>query len=308
MSDVTNKVALVTGGARGIGLGMAQAFLDAGMKVAIADVSPAALQAATESLAIHGGNLAAVQLDVTLAGSWRDAVNAVWARFGTIDVLCNNAGVGQGRPVDKQPMTVTTIPETTWRMVIETNLTGVFLGVHEVAPRMIARSIRGHIVNTASMAGLIAPAELGAYAASKFGVVGLSEALRAELAPYGIGVSILCPGGVNSNLVASTAERQFADSNEPASPAMARAITRPATDFLMQARSVGQRVLEAIIANEFHIITHPEYEKLVQERLSTISAAFGRSAEPGYRDPEPLLVASRNPAYRPSARPPTADP
>ena len=307
MDDLTNRVALVTGGARGIGLGMAQVFLDAGMQVAIADVSPAALRAATESLASYGNNLAAVQLDVTQADSWRDAVDEVWARFGAIDVLCNNAGVGQGRPVDKQPLTLTNISEATWRLVIETNLTGVFLGVHEVAPRMIARSIRGHIVNTASMAGLVAPAELGAYAASKFGVVGLSEALRAELAPHGIGVSILCPGGVNSNLVASTAERQIAGAAEPASPAMAQTVNRSATDFLMQARSVGQRVLEAIIANEFHIITHPEYESLVEERLATISAAFGRSAEPGYRDPEPLLASSRNPAYRAPARPPTAD-
>ena len=112
---------------------------------------------------------------------------------------------------------------------------------------------------------------------------------------------------MNSNLVDSTAERQIAGAAEPASPAMAQTVNRSATDFLMQARSVGQRVLEAIIANEFHIITHPEYESLVEERLATISAAFGRSAEPGYRDPEPLLASSRNPAYRAPARPPTAD-
>ena len=144
---------------------------------------------------------------------------------------------------------------------------------------------------TASMAGLIAPAGLGAYSATKFAVVAFSESLRAELASQGIGVSVLCPGGVESNLNAtSEARHAAARGTDPLD-------TRPIPVTLMAASSVAERVLASIEANALHITTHPEYRDLVAERFEAVLAAFDDSAEPGYGDPEPLLRSSRNPSY-----------
>ncbi len=201
MEMLAGKTALITGGASGIGLGMARAFVQAGLQVAIADINAAALEAATAALPGLG---AAVKLDVTLSAEWEHALDTVEAALGPVEILCNNAGVGQGRFADGREITVAEMPEPLWRMVLEINVTGTFLGARTVLPRMLARRQWGHIVNTASTGGLMAPAGIAAYCASKFAVVGLSESLRAELAPAGIGVSVLCPGGVRSNLFASS--------------------------------------------------------------------------------------------------------
>src|SRR6185437_6626548 len=146
----------------------------------------------------------AVTLDVTRAAEWEHALDTVEAALGPVEILCNNAGVGQGRFADGREITIAEMPEALWRMVLEINTTGTFLGARAVLPRMLVRRQWGHIVNTGSTGGLMAPGGIAAYCASKFAVVGLSESLRAELAPAGIGVSVLCPGGVRSNLFASS--------------------------------------------------------------------------------------------------------
>ena len=214
-----------------------------------------------------------------------------------MDILCNNAGVGQGRFADGRPITLADMPEALWRLVLETNMTGTFLGIRAVAPRLIARGQGGHIVNTASMARLIAPGGLGAYSASKYAVVGMSEALRAELAPHGIGVSVLCPGAVESNLVATSAARRAAVAG--ASEGMARDLATRKADQAkrMDPVLVGARILRAIEDDEFYIITHPEYRALVDERFAAVGAAFGASAQPGYVDPDLVLTRSRNAEY-----------
>lgn len=295
------QVALITGGASGIGLGIARAFGDAGLAVAIADVDVDALEHSTAELTAAGFINFSVTLDVTDAASWKHAVDQVWDRFGRIDILCNNAGIGQGRREKGEAAGLINMSESSWRLIFETNTTGVFLGAHEVVPRIAAQGRPGHIVNTASMAGLIAPSGLGAYAASKFAVVALSESLRSELAPIGIGVSVLCPGGVESRLNASTEARHAAAAGRPV------VSTNPPGVTLMSAESVGHRVLEAIRSNRLHIITHPEYRPLVEERHLALLSAFGTSAESGYRDPEPLLRSSRNPCYADAFDPPKQD-
>jgi NAD(P)-dependent dehydrogenase (short-subunit alcohol dehydrogenase family) len=300
MAYVTGKTALITGGASGIGLGMARAFMAAGLRVAIADINEAALETAKAALPELG---AAVKLDVTSSAGWETALNAVEAVLGPVDILCNNGGVGQGRFADGRDTNVADMPEALWRMVMEINATGTFLGTRAMAARMLARKQRGHIVNTASTGGLMAPGGLAAYCASKFAVVGLSEAARAELAPAGIGVSVLCPGGVRSNLFASSVAVRAA------TPDVFEGLATVGTEALRLEQSqrmdpvfVGQAVLQAIAENAMYIITHPEYLSHIEERHAALTAAFGECAQPGYHDTEVTFERFRNPEYARASR------
>jgi NAD(P)-dependent dehydrogenase (short-subunit alcohol dehydrogenase family) len=298
MDTLKDKVALITGGANGIGLAIAHSLARAGMRIVVADVDDSAMEAAREDLRETANAVITTKLDVSDPSSWEAAIGLVEARFGAIDVLCNNAGIGQGRMPNGDPIALTDMSPDLWRLIIDTNLTGVFLGVRAAAPLMIRNGRGGQIVNTASMAGLFSPPGLGAYAASKFGVFGLSEALRCELAPHGIGVSVLCPGTVESKLSATSAARRASIPSLADAPEARLSKVSTLTSRLMKAASVGDRVLEGILKNELYIITHPEYEPLIEERFSAIRAAIGPSAEAGHVDSESLLQRSRNPAYR----------
>jgi NAD(P)-dependent dehydrogenase (short-subunit alcohol dehydrogenase family) len=295
MQTLAGRTALITGGASGIGLGMARAFIAAGVRVAIADVNEAALEAAGAALPGLGK---AVRLDVRRAAEWEHAVDAVEAALGPVEILCNNAGVGQGRFADGRDTTVAEMPEALWRMVLEINATGTFLGARTVAPRMIARGQGGHIVNTASTGGLMAPGGIAAYCASKFAVVGLSESMRAELAPAGIGVSVLCPGGVRSNLFASSVaiRARTPDAFDGLATVGSEALRTEQVQRMDPVR-VGEMVLRAIAGNAMYIIPHPEYLGHVEERHAALVAAFGESAQPGYRDTDVTFERFRNPAY-----------
>jgi NAD(P)-dependent dehydrogenase (short-subunit alcohol dehydrogenase family) len=290
MVDLAGRVAFITGGASGIGLGMAQACLAAGMKVAIADIDAVALEEAAAAL---GDGAMGVVLDVTSAAGWAAALDAVEARLGPVWLLCNNAGLGQGRRADGGPVLLADMPEEVWRLVIDTNLHGTYLGIRAAVPRMVAAGRGGQVVNTASMAGLIAPGGLAAYAASKYAIVGLTESLRAELAPQGIGVSVLCPGAVSTNFYVTSAVRREAVMGAAEGFAAGRTDSAPR----MAPRSVGEHVLRGIREGQLYIITHPEYRPLVEARIGAIRGAFGPSAEPGYTDPALVLERSGNPEY-----------
>jgi NAD(P)-dependent dehydrogenase (short-subunit alcohol dehydrogenase family) len=295
MQKLSGRTALITGGASGIGLGMARAFIAAGLRVAIADINETALEAAEAALPGLG---TAVRLDVTQAAEWERALDAVEAALGPMEILCNNAGVGQGRFADGRETAVAEMPEALWRMVLEINATGTFLGARAVLPRMLARGKWGHIVNTASIGGLMAPGGIAAYCASKFAVVGLSESMRAELAPAGIGVSVLCPGGVRSNLFASSVAIRARE------PGAFEGLATVGSEALrveqaqrMDPVRVGEMVLRAIAGNAMYIIPHPEYLGHVEERHAALVAAFGESAQPGYRDTDVTFERFRNPEY-----------
>lgn len=291
----SGDTAFITGGASGIGLGMAEAFGAAGMRVIIADIDADALQSAKIRLAGQNIDVRTAELDVASAKSWADAASEV-ADSGSVDVLCNNAGIAQARISFDKHLEMVDLPDPLWHLMMEVNVTGVFLGMKAFAPGMIERG-RGHIVNTASMAGLLAPGGLSAYIASKFAVMGLSESAAAELAPHGVGMSILCPGGVQSNLVANTASIR---SRLPGMDGgkVQQLITTPLPHApKMDPRLVGERVLRAVTDNELFVITHPEYEPLIEERFAAVRAAIGGSAEPGYLDTQAMLERSRNKVY-----------
>jgi NAD(P)-dependent dehydrogenase (short-subunit alcohol dehydrogenase family) len=265
------------------------------MRVAIADINDAALDAAVAALPGLGR---AVKLDVTKACEWERALDAVEAALGGVEILCNNAGVGQGRFADGREIGVAEMPEALWRLVLEVNATGTFLGVRAVVPRMLARGGWGHIVNTASTGGLMAPGGIAAYCASKYAVVGLSESLRAELAPAGIGVSVLCPGGVRSNLFASSvAVRAGVPGASEGMATVGSEALRIEQSQRMDPMRVGEMVLRAIAGNAMYIIPHPEYLGHIEERHAALVAAFAASAQPGYRDTDVTFERFRNPEY-----------
>lgn len=239
------RTAFVTGGGSGIGRAIARALAREGARVALADIDGEALARETAAL---GDAAMAVTLDVTDRDAWARARQEVEARFGPVSILVNNAGIGP----DLNPLDA--IPEAHFDRIVAIKLTGTYNGVRCLVPSMRAAGNGGHIVNTASMAGLIASAKLGGYTASKFAVVGLSEVLRAELESDGIGVSVLCPGLVTTNLGRSAGRPPRADGMDPA--------------------VVGDLVIRGIRENRMHIVTHGQHRGLVADRMARVVAAF----------------------------------
>jgi len=261
--ELRGRTAFITGGGGGIGGGMAEAFAERGMKLVLADID---LDYAKEEAARFGDDALAVALDVRSIADWAAARNAAAERFGAVDVLCNNAGVSTPfAPLEQLS------PEEFAR-VIAINVTGVYNGIVTFAGEMRARG-RGHIVNTSSMNGLIPFGSFAAYSASKFAVLGLSDSLRQELAPHGVGVSTLFPGLTRSRM-----------SLDPKAGADAGAIPREVLEAnMMQPIWLGRAVVRAIENDEPYIITHPDYRPALEARHRELLAAFGEPAQPGYR-------------------------
>ena len=203
MRDVAGKVAFVTGGASGIGLAMARSFSAAGMKVAIADIEEQALAQAQAYFAPSNAEVIALRVDVTDRDAMAHAADETERAFGKVHVVCNNAGVAVAGPMEKMSY-------ADWDWVVGVNLHGVINGVQTFARRIMAHGEGGHFVNTSSLAGQVAVPGFSVYNTTKFAVVGLSETMRAEFAAHDIGVSVLCPGFVNTNIFASERNRPVA--------------------------------------------------------------------------------------------------
>ncbi|MDB5446866.1 MAG: family oxidoreductase [Phenylobacterium sp.] len=261
MERIEGRTAFITGAAGGIGLAVAEALLAAGARVVIADRDEPELIRQAQRL---GPNAAAFVLDVTDRDRWAEARRFVEARLGPLDILVNNAGIGP----DLQPLA--DMAPATFDLLTAIKLNGTFNGVHTFAAGLRERG-EGHIVNTASMAGLTASARLGAYTTAMFGIVGLSEVLRAEMEPHGVGVSVLCPGRVLTRLGETT--QAITGAARPAQPAGGGASVSPSRSALEPA-VVGEAVLEAIRANRLYIVTHGEYRDLVDQRCRRVVSAF----------------------------------
>jgi NAD(P)-dependent dehydrogenase (short-subunit alcohol dehydrogenase family) len=274
MRDFAGKTAFVTGGASGIGLALVRAFAEAGMKVMFADVEAGALDRALQSLTNHGNSVKGVQCDVADPESVERAARATFDAFGNVHVVCNNAGVAAGGGIDN-------ISVDNWRWVVDVNLMGVLYGVRSFLPHMIKHREGGHIVNTASMAGMINGMGFSPYAATKFAVVAMSEGLAMQLQPHGIGVSVLCPEFVRTRIGESGRNRPArygeAPPLDPASPAAAvvAEIARRLEAGIDPAQ-VAAKVLDAIRNEQFYIFTHPNMREGVDQRFAAIQAAMDR--------------------------------
>jgi NAD(P)-dependent dehydrogenase (short-subunit alcohol dehydrogenase family) len=267
MLDFQGKAAFVTGGASGIGLALGRAFAEAGARVMLADIEEKALNEAVAGL--NNGNLAEVRgiiCDVRDYQAVERAAQATLDVFGRIHFVCNNAGVSGPGSSDN-------IHLQTWRWVIDVNLMGLVHGVRAFLPHLKSHGEGGHIVNTASMAGFLGTG-FGPYTASKFAVVGISETLRAELAPHGIGVSVLCPGWVNTRILESRSNWP----KEYGAPPPRRGAERIAelVNTGMEPGAVAALVLDAIRDNELYVFTHPDIRPLLEARVENFLAAYRR--------------------------------
>jgi NAD(P)-dependent dehydrogenase (short-subunit alcohol dehydrogenase family) len=268
------RVAVVTGAASGIGRALAMAFADAGSVVMVGDIDGQEAEDVAAGIRDSGGQAEALTVNVADAASVEDLAAHTLARFGRVDVLCNNAGVSTFNLIQDQTL-------DDWRWVFDVNLWGVVHGLQSFLPVFSRQGTPAHIVNTASIAGLLSGvAFIGPYAATKAAVVSISETLSQECAIAGlpIGVSVLCPSSVNTRVMESERSRPAArgieerkESAEAVRLAIRDSFTGPTG---LTPGQVAERTLEAIRAGEFWIITHPGERSAVEARVTTALARF----------------------------------
>ena len=279
MQTFRGRVAVITGAASGIGRGLALRCGREGMRVVLADIEEAALQAAAQEVAALGVPTLAVVTDVAQAADVEHLARQTLSTFGAVHLLCNNAGVGIVRNVWECTL-------ADWEWVLGVNMWGVINGVRVFVPIMLAQNTEGHIVNTSSISGLlVGPGASGPYNVSKHGVVALSTTLYYELAQLGarIHVSVLLPGYVNTRIADAERNRPAALSNAPDVPFGAReaAILAAVRDGLAQGMSPDDAaaiVFGAIRAEQFYIFTHPETKEWVAGYVADMLA--GRNPPP----------------------------
>ncbi len=264
MEDLAGRVAFVTGGASGIGLALAEGFAKEGARIVLADIEAEALEKAEGDLLASGAEVIGVQCDVSDRGSVMAAADAAIEAFGKVHILCNNAGVAPADAIDE------TTPED-WKWCLGVNLMGVVHGIQALVPRIKEQGEGGHVVNTASIAGLIALPTVGIYTATKYAVVGISETLRGELAPAGIGVSVVCPSFVKTRLHEGHRNRPAELGSGPEEPnefmaQMLANATEPAV--------IAERVIRGIKRGDFYILPHADMKLGFEVRANEILAAF----------------------------------
>ena len=270
-ADLEGKVAVVTGGASGIGKGIAEALKDQGVELVIADIEDGALQRTAKELGATG-----IQTDVSSAESVGALATEVVERFGTAHVLVNNAGIGpMGRIAD--------LTLDDWKWMVGVNLWGVIHGIHAFLPILKSNEEGGHVVNTSSMAGLVGMPGLGSYTLTKYGVLGLTEVLAKELEEDGskVGATVLCPGTIHTNI--GTSSRNRPDGS--AGGLHDVDISQEGSEVDMSGVrwmipiEVGTIVVDCIKSGELYALTHPDWWDMVEPRFVAIASAFGKTLE-----------------------------
>jgi NAD(P)-dependent dehydrogenase (short-subunit alcohol dehydrogenase family) len=288
MQNLSGRTAFVTGGASGIGLGIAKALKKAGMNVVIADIRQDHLDEAVQELGV--GAVLALKLDVTDREAYAAAADAAEARFGRIHLLVNNAGIGVVGPVELASY-------GDWDWSLSVNLGGVVNGIVTFLPRILAHGEGGHIVSTASMSGLMPHPGAVIYTTTKAAVIGMMEAMRGELEPKNVICSAFCPGAVATNIQDSGKTRpgKYADTGYAESDKRRQA-SGGFGHLFMSKEEVGERVREGIERDELFICTHQEFLQGVSERAEAMIAAIPeREENPDYKQMFAMLF--RNPIY-----------
>lgn len=268
LKDLSGKVAVVTGGASGIGRGIATRLVEQGMSVVIADIEAEVLERTAAEIGAFP-----IQTDVSDAGSVARLAQETIARFGAVHLVCNNAGVGStGRIAD--------LALEDWRWMIDVNLWGVIHGTHVFLPLLLANPEGGHFVNTASIGGLVTMPALGSYAVTKFGVVALSETLAQELAEQGanVGVTILCPGTVRTNIGRSARNRPAGLEGGLVDVDLEQTEFGALTRW-MDPLDVGDKVVHAVVRGDLYALTHPEMTPPILQRHARIADAIQAATE-----------------------------
>ncbi len=271
MEIIKDQVAFITGAASGIGFGIAQACVRAGLRVVLTDVRKQVLESSAAKLAAtKGSTVLPLVLDVTDRDQWACCARHVQSAFGPVDLLCSNAGVNFIGPTQEATY-------EDWDFALGVNLGGAINAVRTFAPSMCESNRGGHIVITSSVSGLFAGAGAGVYITSKFALVGFAESLRADLRECGVGVSVLCPGPVQSELFESTRQVRPASLGRTGS----RPVVAPGTDRTQTAifrtaptgEAIGERVLEGVRRDQLYILTHAEIGPMLQARATALQAA-----------------------------------
>ena len=265
MDDFLKRVAVITGGGGGIGAAMAEAFAARGARLVLADLHLDAAEAVAERLRARGAEAIAVRTDVTDRDSVRALAEETVGRLGAVHIVCNNAGVATFGEI-------ATATYADWDFTMRVNFWGVVHGVEAFLPRLIEQRQGGHIVNTASMAGLVGMQWLGVYCASKFAVVGLTEALHREVKPHGIGVSVLCPMIVETNINENSVTRRPAELQNPGEPIIPSAAGMVGSTI--KAEEVARRVVRAIERKDLYVLTHPEQREILERRWTRQDRMF----------------------------------
>jgi len=269
MDPFKDRVAVVTGGAGGIGSAMARAFAARGAKIVLADLDAANLAIVAKRLEAGGAQVLGVPTDVTKAESVEALAETTLKRFGAAHIVCNNAGVATFGPI-------ATSTRKDWEFTMNVNFWGVVHGVQSFVPRLIAQRQGGHVVNTASMAGLTGMSWLGVYCASKFAVVGLTESLQRELRAHDIGVSVLCPMIVQTNINENSLRMRPEALRNPAGGDLPQTggAAPPMVGGTVLPEELARRVVRAIERKDLYILTHPEQREILKRRAQRIDEVF----------------------------------
>ena len=268
MQDFNGRVAVITGGASGIGLGMARAFAGAGMKLVLGDLDTEALDAVTEELTTAGAEVVGRRCDVSQPSEIEALADRAIDTYGGVNVLCNNAGIGIPTATHKMKL-------DDWRWIIDVDLWGPIYGVHTFLP-LIEEQGEGHINATSSMAGLIAGGMMGAYNVAKHGVVALMATLERDLRgrKSPITASVLCPGPINTNISRHSVQYRPGQAKPKADGETSGKVASSIQAILekgMDPDEVGRLVLEAIGSGQFWILTHPRWTKTLQKQLDAMN-------------------------------------
>lgn len=264
LAEVAGKVAYITGGNTGIGLGIARALSAAGMKVVLGYIDEKQVEPALSFFKPGNAGVIAIRHDVTDRDGWQRLLAEIKTKFGKLHLLVNNAGIKTLRKASEASA-------TEWDLATGVNFTGIYNGVAACLPHFREHNEGAHIVTTASMGGLLPGAQAGVYTATKFGAVGLMEALRIELEKTNVGTSVFCPGGVNTDN--RPAEIQAAEAAAAAEAAKREG--RPVRPRFggMDPLEAGERVLNGVRNNDLYILSHPEFKPGMQERFDAILAS-----------------------------------